>query len=105
MKQLFKWFAVAIAVICLLGSLSYWFLMDPYRGSLFRQSALIYPPQMEPSLDLTDTLTAEEAAEDLKQAHQWVRSRHPAWLLDKNTAESVDKAFQQENVPFFNYRV
>ena len=66
--------------------------MNPYRG---------VPKDFVATLDLEQTLTRAQAAEDIRQVHRYLKTRHPAWLLDQPLAEQMDAALEtaEENLP------
>lgn len=76
-------------LLCLF--LVYKFTLDPMRGA---------PNRMENTMGLDETLTAEEALEDIDYVMKIVSSRHPAWLEKTDASKAVDKAYLEERVKF-----
>ena len=86
---------ITAAVLVLLLAVVYgiWALtMNPYRG---------VPDTYSATLELDEVLTQKQAAEDLRQVRRWLKTRHPAWLLDQQLAAQVEEALEEaeRNLP------
>jgi len=86
---------IAALVLVLLFAVVYgiWALtMNPYRG---------VPDTYSTTPELDEVLTQKQAAEDLRQVRRWLKTRHPAWLLDQPLAVQVEDALKEaeENLP------
>lgn len=61
--------------------------MDPYRGTVRK---------MTPSLNLNETLSKEDALEDLAYLMECLRERHPAWLDGSGKDVLAEKQYEKE---------
>ncbi len=90
-KKIFKTIIRTLAVILLVFSLGYGYyllFMNPRRGTVDNFTA---------SLPLGETLTNDEAREDLKYLFDHLRSRHPAWLDGSDeTVTRVEEQYEEE---------
>ena len=77
---------VAVLGLLIASACTVWALtMNPFRG---------VPDTYAPTRALDEMLSHEQAAEELRQVRHWLKSRHPAWLLDKPLAAQVDSALE-----------
>lgn len=60
--------------------------MNPYRGVMDVPIS---------TMDLDEVLTKKQAAKDIALVHRLLKTRHPAWLLDKEVAEQVENALEE----------
>lgn len=86
---------IAVGALVLLVAVAYgiWTLtMNPYRD---------VPEAYSPTRNLDEVLTRDQAAEDLRQVRRWLKTRHPAWVLDKQLAVQVEDALREaeHNLP------
>lgn len=78
------------SIILLIGAMGsyYKFCMDPARGAV---------KQLEESMALTDTLSKEEAKQDLQYIMNTLETFHPAWLdRDEALIERVESQYNKE---------
>lgn len=61
--------------------------IDPYRGTV---------REMTPSLNLNETLSKENALEDLAYLMKCLRERHPAWLDDSGKDILAEEQYKKE---------
>ena len=69
-NKIFRIISIIVAVIIVMLLVFYIFL-NPYRGTLKKYTE---------TLPLDETITKEEAIEDIDYVMKLFRTRHPAWL-------------------------
>lgn len=84
--------AVLIIIVVLLFSAAalygyYKLCIDPYRGTV---------RELTPSLNLNETLSKEDALEDLAYLMKCLRERHPAWLDDSGKDILAEEQYKKE---------
>ena len=70
------------AVLCGVWAMT----LNPYRG-------VVDVPVS--TMDLDEVLTKKQAAKDIALVHRLLKTRHPAWLIDKEVAEQVENALEE----------
>ena len=86
-NKIFRIISIIVIVIIVMLLVFYIFL-NPYRGTLKKYTE---------TLPLDETITKEEAIEDIDYVMKLFRTRHPAWLEDKNSrVQNVEAQYVAE---------
>lgn len=93
-KILLTIFGAVLALAAMLYAV-YALTINPYRGVKWEHlEAIVNGYTPFPSEPLDAVLTRKQAREDLDFTIRHLRSRHPAWKIDKELAEQVEAAYR-----------